>query len=66
MDGERSETEGISHKKSKKYFDISESRNANFILIARRAIPSPLNPLNPRAAGVSDVSNLFLPTTVSG
>ena len=66
MDGERSETEGSGHKKSKKYFDISEPRNANFILIARRAIPSPLNPLNPRTAGVSDVSNLFLPTTVSG
>ena len=37
-----------------------KSRNADFILIARRAIPSPLNllnllnPLNPHAAGVSN------------
>ena len=37
-----------------------QSRNADFILIARRAIPHPLNPvnllnpLNPHAAGVSN------------
>ena len=42
VSGERSEP--VSRLPIKAYDKESQSRNADFILIARRAIPSPLNP----------------------
>ncbi|HCW86848.1 MAG TPA: hypothetical protein DGT53_02005 [Dialister sp.] len=51
--------EPVSRLPIKAYDKESQSRNVDFILIARRAIPSPLNTLNPlnllnpRAKGAS-------------